>query len=87
MRKKLYRNLAALVLAFALAIGTLIGTTMDVMAANNYGVDITASPDDIQKAIGSITFKSGDRITGQNLLQRKDIIVIVLRNDSTINDP
>ena len=87
MRKKLYRNLAALVLAFALAIGTLIGTTMDVMAANNYGVDITASLDDIQKAIGSITFKSGDRITGQNLLQRKDIIVIFLRNDSTINDP
>lgn len=87
MRKKLYRNLAALVLAFALAIGTLIGTTMDVMAANNYGVDITASPDDIQKAIGSITFKSGDRITSQKLLQRKDIIVIFLRNDSTINDP
>ena len=49
MRKKLYRNLAALVLAFALAIGTLIGTTMDVMAANtNYTVDITTSSDDIK---------------------------------------
>ena len=36
---------------FALAMGTLIGTTMDVMAANNYGVDITASADDIQNAI------------------------------------
>lgn len=87
MRKKLYRNLAALVLAFALAIGTLIGTTMDVMAANNYGVDFKASPVDIQSAIGNITFKSGDSITGQNLLQSHDTIVIYLRNDSTINAP
>ncbi len=86
MRKKLYRNLTTLVLTFALAMGTLIGTTMDVMAANNYGVDITASPDDIQKAIGSITFKSGDIITGQNLLQKTDIIKIYLRNDSTSYD-
>lgn len=30
MRKKLYRNLTTLVLMFALAMGTLIGTTMDV---------------------------------------------------------
>ena len=51
MRKKLYRNLTTLILMFALAMGTLIGTTMDVMAANNYGVDITASADDIQNAI------------------------------------
>lgn len=87
MRKKLYRNLTALVLMFALAMGTLLGTTMDVMAANNYEVDIKASADDIKTQLGSITFESGDSITGQNLLQSKDIIVIFLRNDSTINDP
>ena len=87
MRKKLYRNLTTLILTFALAIGTLIGTTMNVMAANNYEVDLAASPDDIRSTIGNITFKSGDRITGRNLLQSKDIIVIWLRNDSTINDP
>ena len=87
MRKKLYRNLTALVLMFALAMGTLLGTTMDVMAANNYKVDIKASADDIETQLGSITFESGDSITGQNLLQSKDIIVIYLRNDSTINDP
>ena len=87
MRKKLYRNLTTLILMFALAMGTLVGTTMDVMAANNYGVDFTTTTDDIQSAIGNITFKSGDRITGQNLLQNDDIIVIFLRNDSTINDP
>ena len=87
MRKKLYRNLTALVLMFALAMGTLLGTTMDVMAANNYEVDIKASADDIETQLGSITFESGDSITGQNLLQSKDIIVIFLRNDSTINDP
>lgn len=54
MRKKLYRNLTALVLMFALAMGTLLGTTMDVMAANNYEVDIKASADDIKTQLGSI---------------------------------
>ena len=55
MRKKLYRNLTTLILMFALAMGTLIGTTMDVMAANtNYEVDIKASDDDIKKQLGSI---------------------------------
>ena len=87
MRKKLQRNLTTLILMFALAMGTLIGTTMDVMAAHNYGVDFTTSPDDIQSAIGNITFKSGDSITGQNIPQNNGIIVIYLRNDSTINDP
>ena len=36
MRKKLYRNLTTLILMFALAIGTLVGTTMDVMATTYY---------------------------------------------------
>ena len=42
MRKKLYRNLTTLVLTFALAIGTFIGTTMDVMATTYY-VDVNNS--------------------------------------------
>ena len=42
MRKKLYKNLTTLVLTFALAIGTLIGTTMDVMATTYY-VDVNNS--------------------------------------------
>ena len=88
MRKKLYRNLTTLVLTFALVMGTLVGTTMDVMAANtNYEVDIKASADDIKTQLGSIIFESGDTITGRNLLQSSDIIVIFLRNDSTINYP
>ena len=86
MRKKLYRNLTTLVLTFALAMGTLIGTTMDVLAANNYEVDIKASADDIKTQLGSITFESGDSITGQNLLQKTDIIKIYLKNDSTSYD-
>lgn len=35
MRKKLYRNLTTLVLMFALAIGTFIGTTMDVFGSSS----------------------------------------------------
>ena len=42
MKKKLYRNLTTLVLTFALAIGTFIGTTMDVMATTYY-VDVNNS--------------------------------------------
>ena len=63
MRKKLYKNLTTLVLTFALAMGTLIGTTMDVMAANNFEVDVTASKDDIQQAGQGIIFEPGDSIT------------------------
>ena len=82
MRKKLYRNLTTLILMFALAMGTLVGTTMDVVAANtNYDVDITASADDIQMQLENITFKSGDSITGKNL-QGSDMILIYLRNGS-----
>ena len=82
MRKKLYRNLTTLILMFALAMGTLIGTTMDVMAANNnYEININDTAANIQTVIGSIIFEPGDSITGINL-QGTDIIVIYLRNGS-----
>ncbi len=62
MRKKLYRNLTTLVLMFALTMGTLISTTMDVWAANNnYEVDITS--EDSIKALQDVTFEPGDKIT------------------------
>jgi len=71
---------------FALAMGTLIGTTMDVMAANtNYTVDITTSSDDIKKQLESITFESGDSITGINF-QQYDLIIIWLQNGPDYNN-
>lgn len=86
MRKKLYRNLTTLILMFALTMGTLIGTTMDVMAANtNYTVDITTSSDDIKKQLESITFESGDSITGINF-QQYDLIIIWLQNGPDNNN-
>ena len=81
MRKKLYRNLTTLILMFALAIGTLVGTTMDVWAAaQNFDVDITTTADQIQNAGGNITFEFGDRITGINF-EGNDMITVWLRND------
>ena len=77
MRKKLYRNLTALVLMFALAMGTLLGTTMDVMAAaQSFNVVI---PDDrdtnkILSAGQNIIFESGDTIT-YNGSEKGDIFI------------
>ena len=86
MRKKLYRNLATLVLAFALAIGTLIGTTMDAMAANNnFEVDITASADDIKKAGENIIFGPGDRITYKGSEPGYDNTILIYLRDGDAN--
>lgn len=84
MRKKLYRNLTTLVLMFALAMGTLIGTTMDVLAAaQNFNVDITASADEIQSAGENIIFGPGDSITYKSSeIGSTNTIVIYLRNGS-----
>ena len=84
MGKKLYRNLTTLVLMFALAMGTLIGTTMDVLAANNnFEVDITASADDIKTAGENIIFGPGDSITYKSSeIGSTNTIVIYLRNGS-----
>ena len=84
MRKKLYRNLTTLVLMFALAIGTFIGTTMDVLAAaQNFNVDITASADEIQSAGENIIFGPGDSITYKSSeIGSNNTIVIYLRNGS-----
>ena len=60
MRKKLYKNLTTLVLTFALVMGTLIGTTMDVLAANDFKVDITATAEQIQNVGGNITLEFGE---------------------------
>ena len=83
MRKKLYRNLTTLVLMFALAIGTFIGTTMDVLAAaQNFNVDITTSADEIQSAGENIIFGPGDSITYKSSEIGSNTIVIYLRNGS-----
>lgn len=83
MRKKLYRNLTTLVLMFALAIGTFIGTTMDVLAAaQNFNVDITTSADEIQSAGENIIFGPGDSITYKSSEIGSHTIVIYLRNGS-----
>ena len=80
MRKKLYKNLTTLVLAFALAIGTFIGTTIDVMAAYDFKVDVTASKDDIQQAGQGVIFKPGDSITYTRSEMGNSRIIINLRN-------
>ena len=78
MRKKLYRNLTALVLMFALAMGTLLGTRMDVMAANNnYAVDITS--EESIKALQNVTFEPGDNITYAS--SENGYIAIWVKND------
>ena len=86
MRKKLYRNLTTLVLMFALAMGTLIGTTMDVLAANNnFEVDITASADDIKTAGENIIFGPGDRITYKGSKPGYDNTILIYLRDGDAN--
>ena len=60
MRKKLYKNLTTLILMFALAIGTFIGTTMDVMATTYY-VDVN-NPTTIATAKNT-KYNPGDTLT------------------------
>ncbi len=85
MRKKLYRNLTTLVLMFALAIGTFIGTTMDVLAAaQNFNVDITTSADEIQSAGENIIFGPRDSITYKSSEIGSNTIVIYLRNGGSL---
>ena len=85
MRKKLYKNLTTLILMFALAIGTLIGTTMDVMAFE-FKVDVTASKDDIQQAGQGITFEPGDSITYSSQFSGQSMITIWLGNGNNYID-
>ena len=70
---------------FALAIGTLIGTTMDVLAAYDFKVDVTASAEQIQNAGGNITFQFGDSITYISEYSENHIVTIYFSNGNDYN--
>ena len=68
---------------FALAMGTLLSTTMDVMAANkNYEVDITS--EDSIKTLQNVIFEPGDKITYVSSEQNGFIAIWI--NSTTVLD-
>ena len=83
MRKKLYRNLTTLILMFALAIGTLVGTTMDVMATTYY-VDVN---DSITIAkVKNTKYNPGDTLTFVIATSSSEVTYIFdVRTDCYVN--